>query len=109
VIRQAPTGAAPPYFPASWGRNRVDYGMDPTVIAKYSLAEWRAALTQIPTISIVTEMKNLFDPATGIYANADGHGEIWNAPALSSCSNPPTPSRPFPGELRPADPRGLQP
>jgi len=55
VIYQAPTGAAPPYFRASWGRNRVNYGMDPETIAKYSLAEWREALTQIPTISIVTE------------------------------------------------------
>ena len=88
VVNQAPTGQAPPYFPASWGRNRVDYGMDPTVIAKYPLAEWRDALTQIPSMSIVTEMKNLFDPATGIYANADGHGEDWERPASIELLDP---------------------
>ena len=32
VIRQAPTGAAPPGWPASWGQNSVDYGMDPVVV-----------------------------------------------------------------------------
>ncbi|MBN2505053.1 MAG: lamin tail domain-containing protein, partial [Verrucomicrobia bacterium] len=88
VIHQSPDGTAPPYFPASWGRNRVNYGMDPAVIAKYSLAEWRDALTQIPTLSVVTEMKNLFDPATGIYANADGHGETWERPSSIELLDP---------------------
>jgi hypothetical protein len=31
----------------------------------------------IPSISIVTDIKNLFDPASGIYVNAYGHGENW--------------------------------
>ncbi len=88
VIHQAPTGAAPPNFPASWGRNRVDYGMDPTVVSKYSLAEWHEALTQIPTMSIVTEVENLFDPVTGIYANADGHGEDWERPSSIELIDP---------------------
>jgi len=88
VIHQSPNGEPPPYFPASWGRNRVDYGMDPQVVAKYSLAEWREALTQIPSISIVTEMKNLFDPVIGIYANADGHGEDWERPASIELLDP---------------------
>lgn len=78
----------PPYFPASWGRNRVDYGMDPVVVAKYPLSAWREALTQIPTMSIVTEMKNLFDPNTGIYANADGHGILWERPASIELLDP---------------------
>jgi hypothetical protein len=78
----------PPYFPKSWGRNRVDYGMDPVVIAKYPLSAWKEALTQIPTMSIVTEMKNLFDPAIGIYANADGHGIQWERPASIELLDP---------------------
>lgn len=81
VIRQAPDGEAPAHFPASWGRNAVDYGMDPNVVSRYTLAEWREALTQVPSISIVTEMKHLFDPDTGIYANAHGHGREWERPA----------------------------
>jgi hypothetical protein len=84
VIYQAPnwqqTRVPPPNFPASWGRNTVDYGMDPNVVSNYTAAEWKEALTQIPSMSIVTEMKNLFDASTGIYANADGHGEVWERP-----------------------------
>lgn len=82
------TGRPPPNFPASWGRNRVDYGMDPNVVTNYTLAQWREALTQIPTMSIVTEMGNLFDPAIGIYANADGHGEAWERPSSIELLDP---------------------
>ena len=32
VIRQSPNGQAPPGWPASWGGNTVDYGMDPDVV-----------------------------------------------------------------------------
>lgn len=78
----------PPYFPASWGRNRVDYGMDPVVVSKYPLSLWKEALTQIPTVSIVTEMKNLFDPNIGIYANADGHGILWERPGSIELLDP---------------------
>ncbi len=84
VIRQVPNWPQdripPRYFPTNWGGNSVDYGMDPNVVSRYTTNEWREALTQIPTMSIVTEMRNLFDPATGIYANAVGHGEAWERP-----------------------------
>jgi hypothetical protein len=88
VIHQAPDGRAPPYFPSTWGANAVDYGMDPNVVSRYSLDEWREALTQIPSISIVTDLKNLFDPATGIYANALQHGETWERPASIELLHP---------------------
>ncbi|MBM3839059.1 MAG: hypothetical protein FJ398_14045 [Verrucomicrobia bacterium] len=81
VIHQAPDGKPPTHFPSSWGANEVDYGMDPKVISRYTAAEWREALTQIPSISAVTEVKNLFDPATGIYANAAQRGQAWERPA----------------------------
>lgn len=93
VIHQAENWAStssppPPYFPASWGRNRVDYGMDTNVVKNYSAAQWKEALTQIPTMSVITEMRYLFDPATGIYANADGHGELWERPASLELLDP---------------------
>ena len=47
VIQQSPDGRPPPHFPATWGANAVDYGMDPNVIAQYSRSEWREALTQM--------------------------------------------------------------
>ena len=59
-----PLAAAPAGWPSSWGGNVVDYGMDPAVVAKYPLAEWKEAFTQLPSLSIVTEMANLFDAAT---------------------------------------------
>jgi len=85
----------PPYFPLSWGNNSVDYGMDPMVVTNYSLAEWKEALTQVPTMSVVTEMKNLFDAATGIYANAAQHGIDCERPASLELIDPgkETPSR----------------
>jgi hypothetical protein len=82
------TRIPPANFPASWGVNSVDYGMDPQVVSNYTLAQWKEALTQIPSMSIVTEMKNLFDPTTGIYANASGHGEDWERPSSLELLDP---------------------
>jgi hypothetical protein len=99
VIQQAkdwPITRVPPlHFPSSWGANAVDYGMDPEIVTNYTLAEWNEALKQVPTMSIVTEMKNLFDPVTGIYANASGHGELWERPMSLELIDPAneTPSR----------------
>ena len=83
IIQQAknwPAGGPPQYFPATWGANSVDYGMDPQVVTNYTLAQWYEAFYQIGTMSIVTEMTNLFDATTGIYANATGQGDIWERP-----------------------------
>jgi hypothetical protein len=82
VIRQSPNGETPPGWPASWGQNVVDYGMDPQVVndPAYS-SEIVSDLKSIPSFSIVTELGNLFDPATGIYANASQDGSAWERPA----------------------------
>jgi len=56
----------------------IDYDMASDVLndSRYSnLVD--DALLDIPTISVITDNKNLFDPSTGIYVNADGHGEEW--------------------------------
>jgi len=47
--------------------------VDPSMKSKYSL----------PIVSVVTEYKNLFDPATGIYMskNCEKTGEEWERPA----------------------------
>jgi hypothetical protein len=84
VIRQVPNWEQdripPRYFPSSWAPNDIDYGMDPQIVTNFTLAQWKEALTQVPTMSIVTEMRNLFDGTIGIYANASGHGELWERP-----------------------------
>ena len=82
VVRQSPNGETPPGWPASWGANVVDYGMDPDVVnnAAYS-AELTNDLKSIPSYCITTDFKNLFDPTTGIYANPGNDGSDWERPA----------------------------
>src|SRR5256885_11559508 len=45
-------------------------------------------LKSIPTYSIVTDLPNLFDPSTGIYANAgqDGRSEEHTSELQSPCN-----------------------
>lgn len=82
VIRQSPDGSPPPGWPSSWGANTVDYGMDPNVVdnAAYS-GTIINDLKTIPSYSLVTDLPNLFDPATGIYANPGGDTIAWERPA----------------------------
>ena len=83
------TASAPPqYFPATWGANAVNYGMDPEIVTQYTTVQWREALKQIPSMSVVTEMPNLFDANTGIYANALQQGELWERPASIELLDP---------------------
>jgi hypothetical protein len=82
VIRQSPNGETPPDWPSSWGANVVDYGMDPNVVnnAAYSGTITNDMLT-IPSFSIITDLPNLFDPLTGIYANPRASGIDFERPA----------------------------
>jgi hypothetical protein len=82
VIRQSPNGETPPGWPSSWGANVVDYGMDPDVVNNPAYSgEIANGLKAIPSYSIVTELGNLFDPVTGIYANPSQDGIDWERPA----------------------------
>jgi hypothetical protein len=56
----------------------IDLAMDPKIVDNpaYS-AQMQQSLLDIPSISIVTDLSNLFDPAEGIYVNAEGHGLNW--------------------------------
>jgi hypothetical protein len=54
-----------------------NYGMDPNVVNSFTQAQMLESLQSIPTLSIVTPIGNLVDPATGIYVNADQHGSAW--------------------------------
>ncbi|HKQ36924.1 MAG TPA: lamin tail domain-containing protein, partial [Verrucomicrobiae bacterium] len=70
VVRQSTNGVAPPGWPTSWGGNVVDYGMDQRIV---NSAEFGPTihddLRSLPSFSIVTDLKDLFDAVTGIYAN----------------------------------------
>jgi len=46
------------------------------------------ALLDIPSISLVTDLDNLFDAQTGIYVNAPYHGREWERPVSVELLNP---------------------
>jgi len=59
----------------------IEYDMADDVVndPRYS-GELRSALLDIPTISLVTDLRHLFGPDSGIYVNAWGHGRVWERP-----------------------------
>jgi hypothetical protein len=56
----------------------IDLEMDPDVVNNGLYAgEIDDALLDIPSVSVVTDLGSLFDPDSGIYVNAEGHGPEW--------------------------------
>jgi len=89
IFKQSPTGQAPPGWPTSWGNNVVNYGMDPDVVNSATYKnELDPALKSLPSFVLVTDLKNLFDPFTGIYANPGNDGRDWERPASIELINP---------------------
>ncbi len=81
-------GAASGSIPAGWpvnsatnGGQAFNFGFTAATMAAYSPAQIREGLTQIPSISIVSQQNNLTDPVTGIYVNGIQHGGSWERPA----------------------------
>jgi hypothetical protein len=90
VIHQEPAGTAPgPGWMSNLGNRSDSYGMDPNIVnnAAYS-ATIKNDLKDLPTFSIVTDLKNLFDPSTGIYTNPGQDGRAWERPCSVELINP---------------------
>lgn len=111
VAIQSPTGAKPtaewpnpttssstggrpgnpggPGGPGSSGSQKMDYGMDPDVVnnARYKDV-MDDALLSIPSLSIVTDLNNLFSTTTGIYMNPQQDGIAWERPISLELINP---------------------
>jgi hypothetical protein len=91
VIRQSPTGQAPG---AGWPSGSVNgqtinYGMDPEIVNDSRYRDLMDdALLAIPSISLVTDLENLFDPSKGIYVNARRLGRTWERPVSVELINP---------------------
>jgi hypothetical protein len=63
---------------ASINAQMLDYEMDQEVVTDPLYADLMStALLNFPSISISTDMKNLFDKSKGIYVNARSHGSAW--------------------------------
>ena len=90
VIRQSPNGSAPPGFPSRRINNKqMNYGMDPDIVNDPLYGpQLRDALLDLPSVSIVTDPANLFDPETGIYVNSRGEGRAWERPASFELLHP---------------------
>lgn len=86
VIRQSPTGQAPPGWPGSWGGNEVNYGMNQTVVDSY-LTTIKDDLQAIPSMSIVMNLNDLFG-SQGIYSNPGGQGINWERETSLELINP---------------------
>lgn len=78
VLQQNEAGL-PPEYPTHWTAGvGADYDMDPDVVNSPAYA---ASLTEdmraVPTMSIVTDVVNLFDDEIGIYKHVKGKGVQW--------------------------------
>ncbi|XAM00938.1 lamin tail domain-containing protein [Phycisphaeraceae bacterium D3-23] len=82
VLTQSSATTIAAGFPSSSvNGQQFDYGMDPDIVNDPTWGpQLTDALTDIPTISLVTDTDHLFDSGTGIYVNAGGHGKTWERP-----------------------------
>ena len=88
-------GNEPNGYPAEW-KNRqgngtlpADYEVDPEITQHPNYKDlFDDALLQVPTISVVTDIDNLFDPDTGIYQNPMESGVEWERPASVELIHP---------------------
>ena len=94
VILQSPNGQSPGtgwpapvaqsgggWFPGMGGGQVIDYGMDPEVVNDPRYKDLvDDALLAIPSISLVTDLANLFHSSSGIYVNALQDGAAWERP-----------------------------
>jgi len=89
VIHQSPDGLPPEGFPYLWGKNLVDYGMDPRIVndPRYR-DEMVASLKSLPSFSIVTSMDNIFGETNGVYSNPGEQGRESERPCSLELLHP---------------------
>lgn len=57
-----------------------NYGMDPDIINGLGEGEFEEAMSDIPSLSFVTDLDNFNDPVTGFWVNAENRGRGWERP-----------------------------
>ena len=74
----------PDGFPGSWGPRASDYAMDPRVATDVESAFYEPAVAEalldLPSLSLVLDLDDLFDAERGIYANPGEEGVLWERP-----------------------------
>ena len=67
----------------------IDLRMDSRVVNSSAYKDLMIpALTDIPSISVISDLAYLFHPLTGIYVNAYGHGHEWERECSVELINP---------------------
>ena len=102
VITQSANGAAPPGWPSSSSTSQIlDFGMDPQIVGNSNpllggAASVKSALLALPTISVTTDLPNLFNinGSQGIYSNPGQRGNAWERPASMEWISPPDAENP---------------
>ncbi len=75
------------HLPATWGSQDdwtapAHYSMSPEIVKDPAYrSRLETGLRDIPTLSIVTDLTNLFDQETGIYTHPMTNGAAWERPA----------------------------
>jgi hypothetical protein len=83
-------------YPGIWQANApADFNMDPRVVSQWndnnpSNTDFgiREALQSIPTLSIVMDHDDLWNPSTGIYVDATRQGDAWRRPGSVELVDP---------------------
>ena len=101
-----PNWPGPGYF----NGQRMDYGMDADIVINdptYA-AQIIDALKAIGTMSLVTDLENLFGPSVGIYVNAAQEGRVWERACSLELIYPPSPQGAgFPDLVQAPDANGV--
>ena len=78
VLLQSPR---PTGFPTDWRGVAADYAMSSSIVSNPQYGpQLPAALRSLPSMSIVMNVRDLFDSQTGIYANSGNSGVAWERP-----------------------------
>mgnify|MGYP000173894266 CR=1 FL=1 len=101
IRSQSDQTAADRSFPNTWETTNFsdsdgipDYAMDSEVLDEVSVNDFEDAMLAIPTVSLVTDIDNFFDPDTGIYTNIWGYhdsndpGNNWERPVSLEIFDP---------------------
>jgi hypothetical protein len=91
IITQSLNKASPgsPWPSGNVNGQVIDYGMDPDVVKNPEYSDLMDdAMLSIPSISLVTNLANLFSSSKGIYVNAGQEGRDWERPVSMELVNP---------------------
>jgi hypothetical protein len=82
--------ATPPEWPANLAVNshKMEYGMRTDIVANDGVRLRNGMTNSIPSLSIVTDLSNLFSPTTGIYVNPANDGIAWERPVSVELIDP---------------------